>query len=275
MAKRSQTGICRLTGLPGTFVRSHLLPKSLTRLPTGGKFRIEAGDGRRPIPRFDGWFDDELVVAEGEQILQRIDDRGVKALRASRLIWSSWSDRSELEPIIARDSVISYRTTSPIDGEGLRLFFLSLLWRAAATARPEFAGVSLSDSDRERLRACIAAENCPEPKFCPIVLTQLISHGDPHNRTPYTFDDAPYEIGGNTIQPTCVRFYFDGLIARIYHAGTNAPPLELLGPAAVGNGAILFVPALTYEMSRQKADMEHTIEVAESKWPGVVSTFKK
>ena len=86
------------------------------------------------------WYDTALVTSPGEEILRGLDDWAIRELRQHKLIWSSWGTDIELN---TADHV-----QLPLDAMGwgcreievseparLRLFFLSLLWRAAASSR--------------------------------------------------------------------------------------------------------------------------------------------
>jgi hypothetical protein len=67
-------GVCKLTGNSGKFVRSHLIPKALTRPSVAGGYFISAGPGIRPKKSWSSWYDEELVIRKGERILADYDD---------------------------------------------------------------------------------------------------------------------------------------------------------------------------------------------------------
>lgn len=52
-----------------------------------------------------------------------------------------------------------------LDAARLRLFFLSLLWRAAASTRGEFAAITLPPDDLEHLRRIVLGVEVPAPDF--------------------------------------------------------------------------------------------------------------
>ena len=91
-----KTGVCALLGVEGTYAKSHLIPLSLTSPSTKGERFIEAGRGLRPIRRFTSWYDQQLVIREGEKILSEIDTAGIEELRRLKLIWSGWGGRKKL-----------------------------------------------------------------------------------------------------------------------------------------------------------------------------------
>jgi hypothetical protein len=65
MGKKRQSGVCRLTGTPGEFVASHIIPLALTRLSGTGEKRIEAGIGLGIKHRANSWYDNALVKGNG------------------------------------------------------------------------------------------------------------------------------------------------------------------------------------------------------------------
>jgi hypothetical protein len=95
MARPKSTGVCKLTHNHGTFVDSHLLPKALTRPDVAGNFLIENGYSHRPTKRFSSWYDPELCIRKGENILAAYDNDGIKELRRLKLIWSGWAGLNE------------------------------------------------------------------------------------------------------------------------------------------------------------------------------------
>src|SRR5689334_22772129 len=94
-------GICKLTGMSGRLVRSHLIPNALTRLSRTGSPFIQGGDGEPPERRWSSWYDTQLVTEEGEEILALLDNWAISTLRAHRLVWSGWGPIQTLQEGIA------------------------------------------------------------------------------------------------------------------------------------------------------------------------------
>jgi hypothetical protein len=213
------SGICKLTGKQGKFVRSHLLLKAVTRPGVPGNRLIEGGQGLRPKSRWDSWYDDELVTRDGEDILARYDSRAIKELSRLKLIWKSWEPETSLAgSVIAAPGMPSFgvRKVTCKEPAMLRLFFLSLLWRAAATNRPEFREVRVDKDHLDRLRRMVR-DGDPEPlDFYPTTLLQIASRGPAHNLVPIA-EDNTFDIGDGLVHRHHVfRFYFDGLIAHMH-----------------------------------------------------------
>jgi hypothetical protein len=85
-----KAGICKLTGVEGSFVKSHLLPNALTRQSIPGGPFIQGGDGEAPERRWTSWYDTALVTEEGEAVLSELDNWAIAQLRSHRLVWSGW-----------------------------------------------------------------------------------------------------------------------------------------------------------------------------------------
>ena len=58
-------GICALTREEGEFLASHLIPKALTRPSVPGRPLIQIASGKKPVRRWDSWYDDGLVTHKG------------------------------------------------------------------------------------------------------------------------------------------------------------------------------------------------------------------
>lgn len=252
-------GICKLTGERGIFIKSHLIPKALTRPAIQGAPLIEIDSGRHPIRRWDSWYDTRLVTRKGEDLLTDLDTTAIQELRRLRLIWSGWENTGIEDfhtPI--KGTPFGIRKIQDADSKSLRLFFLSLLWRAGASERREFAGVKLQVEHLEVLRTMVVEKNEQPIDFFNIQLTQLSTRGVIHNQTP--FGDVKripnLERPGDFDVVPIFRFYFDGLIVHFH------PPIESLSrdPSTLilGSSDVLTVSTVTYEDSFQRRNL-HTV----------------
>ncbi|WP_420476522.1 hypothetical protein [Noviherbaspirillum sp. ST9] len=255
LVEKNRIGICKLTQGSGTFVESHLIPKALTKPAQKGVpfFQLRA-DGP-PIKRWNSWYDTELVTRAGEDILAEFDTWAINELRKHRLIWSSWGkDRSlgsHHRPI--KETPWGIRKLDGIDSKKLRLFFLTLLWRAAATNLPEFSDVRLPQEDLERLRLMICNRIVEPVSFYPVQLTQLSTIGIIHNHAPICELKAIRSPAPDMPDRKMLvyRFYFDGLIAHIHAHSSDDGFTSELGNLIVGMENSLLVPTQTYENSYQ------------------------
>lgn len=211
-------GICKLTGARGTFVRCHLLPKALTSPPNKSEVRVEAGEGRLPVRRYDGWFDKTIVTRKGEDIFEQLDTFAISELRRLKLVWSSWADNEQICPIESKlfdDDRRGFRQVSFSNPEKMRLFCLSLLWRAATTNVIGFSTVVLSPERLQILTDMLLTNTAkPYDKF-PVHLIQLSTRGGWHNQTPLKQSPQVTDENGIEQELFFFRFYFDGLVIHI------------------------------------------------------------
>lgn len=263
-------GRCRLTGLNGTFVSSHVIPKALTRASVPGRPFIQAGMGARPTRRFDSWFDTALVVRKGEDLLSQIDSRGVELLRRHKLVWSGWGEMKSIatdEPI-NEEAGFGFRLISGVDLSALRIFLISVLWRAAESSRPEFDEVDLPQEHREKLRQMIMDQD-PQPlDWYNFMLTQIETRGPNHNQTPMALQMPMFNEEGDTEEklPT-IRFYFDGLVVNFlvpkFH---EIPTTTDQAPMTTSDGE-LGVLVVQAEDSFQMRNYNKVISEAADVWP--------
>lgn len=262
-------GICKLTGKQGTFVASHILPKSLTKSDKPGFPLIEAGPGRRPVRRFDSWFDKELVTRAGEDILSGYDADGIAELRRHGILWSKRPfDIVPDVDILDPNAGFGIREVKGVRGDVLRIFFLSILWRAAASKRPEFAEVKMPKDDLEQLRYMVL-NRCVDPQdFYPIWLTQLIEVGESHNQAAIAQDMSNPSVAGDGPRPT-YRFYFDGLVFRFIVPALNNRDWMGSHPANVGGDRLVVMAQRTAD-SFQYRNLRAIIEEAHAEWPDLM-----
>lgn len=250
--------ICALTGTEGKFIAAHLIPKALTRPSHPGKPLVQIESGKKPQVRWDSWYDDQLVTIQGENILTEFDTWAIRQLRLNKLVWGGWGSAQTLEghysPIAS--SPWGIRRISGIDTLRLRLFFLSLLWRAAATSRYEFEKIEISRDDLEMLRLMLIERNALPISFYRIQLTQLSTKGVIHNMPPIVQykDVRSSVIGVRHRLEKIFRFYFDGLIAHIHLPETESLSRDY-GAMVLGAEKDIVVSTVTYEHSFERENL--------------------
>jgi hypothetical protein len=268
-------GVCKLTGASGRFVDAHLIPKALTRPAERGLPFVQSGQGgQRPVRRWSSWSDKGLVTQVGEDILTALDTWAIPQLRKHQLVWSGWGPMQSLAAGHEKIPGTSWgvRTISGIDPTRLRLFFLSLLWRAAATDRPEFAEIVLPLEDQERLRQMLVEGSAGPIDFYPAHLIQLSTMGTVHNLAPLRGEKVLPAT--ESLQPKAIpifRFYFDGLIAHIHVHSSDDGDTQELGPMVVGADDELIVSTVTYEHSFERENLGFLMEEAHRDWPEVMA----
>lgn len=257
---------CKLTGAQGKFVKSHLIPKALTRPETPGLPLIQGGSGRRRKIRWDSWYDRKLVIRQGEDILGGFDDWAIRYLRDQKLIWSGWGPMTGLgsyhTPI--PNTPWGFRKVKVDDPNKLRLFFLSLLWRAAASELPEFLDVIMPAGDLEQLREMLVSQSLGPISFYPTTLTQLSTIGIIHNMTPLAQvkrvpeqADQPDELTAKDIP--IFRFYFDGLVAHVHRHAADDGYSKELGDFIVGAEGELTLSTVTYQHSFEHENLSYVM----------------
>lgn len=256
-------GKCKLTGVTGKFVKAHIIPEALTRPAVKGAPLIQSGQGSRPIRRWTSWYDDEIVIREGEDILAKYDAAAIKELRRLKLVWSSWGPMTSLTvadhtPIPT--TTYGIRKISGADTKNLRLFFLSMLWRAGVSHRDEFKEIVLTDGEISSLRRMAQEGEEGSPHYFPIMLTQLSTMGEVHNQAPIFQEKSVPEMGEfRGAKVPMFRFYVEGLIAHIHRtSGEEDSP----GALALGAGDDLMVSTVTFENSWQRENLQLLIDEA-------------
>jgi hypothetical protein len=255
-------GRCALTGDEGKFVKSHIIPQSVTRFEIKGARVMQLGIGYRAGWRPTSWYDDELVTQKGEDILQLLDDNGVLELKDKRMIWNSWNKDWERIPeeylAIPGTYDINFRVIKNIDVQALRLFFLSLVWRAAVSNRIEMREVELEQEVIDLLAGIIKGEIADEPHFFTITFDQIITKGPLHNRTPI-MDEDQFDVDENTkLHRKFVRFYFNGLVTNV-HLSTDKSFFQHFGKLALGFEDEILCICRSFEKSRELSDIKEMI----------------
>lgn len=257
MSKKSQSGVCNLTGTSGPYVASHIIPLALTRLSRTGEKYVETGIGLGVKKRSNSWYDYALVTKHGEDILATIDSSGIEQLRLHRLVWSGWGldRRLQSDDIVVEDSHQRFRFIRVAQPKVLQIFFMSLLWRAAATTRPEFKEICVPESVLEDLTNRVSSKDPGRAEDYPIQLFQIVTRGVAHNRTPLLERKRALNID-RTEGPevSYVRFYFDGLVAHVHLALGQTLPAEYLN-TCLGFKEKTIVFLHEFESSRTSADI--------------------
>jgi hypothetical protein len=167
------------------------------------------------------------------------------------LIWSGWD--SEVD----QGWAAGVRMATLAAPSAIQLFFLSLVWRAAASSRPEMALVELEPELLEDLRVRVLTKTPGNVWDYPLVLHQLVTKGFAHNRAPLLeFEPSPPLRNGKSSMMRRVRIYIDGLVGQVHLPGQAQVNEEFLRSCAVGGGdpqTMIFTH--TFEKSRAYANV--------------------
>ncbi|VVE37418.1 hypothetical protein PIN31009_03943 [Pandoraea iniqua] len=264
--KRKFVGECSLTGEHGQLVKSHLIPRALTRLSLAGEKHIQFAIGGRGQRVPDSWYDLKLVTQKGEDILSDIDSRGIEELRAHHLVWSGWGGRAVLCSVLELEAGAPFRMLRLSDTSTLRLFFLSLLWRAGASELDAMTYVQLTTAELEDLRKRVLSCDPGSVANFPVVLHQLSTLGPPHNRVPLLEEEPLFGLDGQATGEVVsyVRFYFEGLVARIY-LGSRQPLPDWIEQIALRDDGNALISLRPFDDSRTKDDI-NSLMAAYDRW---------
>lgn len=268
-----KSGVCALTGTYGKYVKAHILPEALTKPSVPGEHFIQSGQNERPIRRWTSWYDPGLVTADGERVLSNYDNWAISELRRLNLVWSSDTRNqicrtSDWHPI--NDVGHGVRIIEGIDGNKMRLFLLSLLWRAAASRLPELRQIRIPQRHISKIAQMLINANPNPLYFYPSCIIQLTGVGPRHNFTP-----IPSKKNlENRPSVRIFRFYLDGLAIH-FHRDISIPAWKSMGDLCVQNSERLGIVTVPFEVSRQNEVLEVQVEQAQNQWGDVLSRLSR
>ena len=145
---------------------------------------------------------------------------------------------------------------SGVDADTLRMFFLSMLWRAAETNLSEFSEIKLEEQQLAKLREMVLDGLVAPYDFFPVTLTRLSTRGIPHNHTAIAQIKTNPAVGNHPAQDIPIfRFYFDGLVAHLDRRQKIEPTVKEMGSFYVGGQDKLLVSTVAFESSFQKDNL--------------------
>jgi hypothetical protein len=127
---------CKLTGKEGKGVNAHIIPKSFygidpnEPLPTKLITNAESEYTKRSP---QGIYDKTIVIAEGEKVFDEWDNYAAELLI---------NQKHEFEPLSSNGNLAGYQFKK-YDYKKLKLFCLSVLWRASVSRHDFFKKVNL------------------------------------------------------------------------------------------------------------------------------------
>lgn len=127
---------CLLTGTEGKGVKAHIIPRSFYDLDYSQPVTLEIitnSEKGYNGKSFAGIYDSNIVTVEGERIFSGWDSYAHDLLIR---------DRESFTKRVSEGKVIALETPR-YDYAKLKLFFLSVLWRASVSTRPFFQHVRL------------------------------------------------------------------------------------------------------------------------------------
>jgi hypothetical protein len=263
-----EMGTCALTGEHGPFVDSHIIPRAFSKPAVPGQpLILWRGTAEPPGLRRNGVYDRALVTRAGEDILERYDAWAINEFRKHNMVWSAWGPRITVPPPHDNYGPLGHRIFDDIDPIPLRLYFASILWRAAASKRREVAQITIPQDHIDRIAESLRSGVPLDDTFYPVTLTQYSTMGHVHQANPIARLKKMYDNDGNfTFEIPIFRFYFDGLIAHFHISGGNEP-LPDLGISGVGNYSRLCVHTIPFQESFQRLDLAKHVADSIVAWP--------
>lgn len=193
--------ICKLTGKEDTPAKAHIIPESFylidkdvnepSLLATNSK-------GIYPKRSWKGIYDDSIVTQEGEKYFLKCDDYAFKLLV---------EQFASAKPLELKGSIVGYMYDN-FDYDKLKLFFLSVLWRAAVSSHPFFKRVDIGPH-LEIIRKAIIESDPGNSDFYSTVLA-LFDAGDERNWAKIM---DPFK--GRIADITFYTFYLGNIVAYI------------------------------------------------------------
>lgn len=142
---------CKLTGTENNGVEAHIIPKSFYRIDPDEKLPTKlVSDAKDHFPKRvpKGIYDKTIVTIEGEQVFKEWDDYAARLLIAQK---------DELEPLQHSGNLFAYQLPK-YDYKKLKLFFLSVLWKASASSQKFFENVDLGPHETPIRNALLAGD---------------------------------------------------------------------------------------------------------------------
>lgn len=149
--------ICKLTNKEGTPAKAHIIPESFYLIDKNSKQPsklITDTKGVYPKKNWSGVYDKTIVTQEGEKIFLEWDNYAYKLLV---------EQFSTARPI-KRDNLIIAYCYDTYDYKKLKLFFLSVLWRAGISSHSFFKRVGLGPH-AETVKEAILKSNPGDGNF--------------------------------------------------------------------------------------------------------------
>lgn len=161
---------CKLTNTEGKRVKAHIIPKSFyaidphetqpTKLMSNTK-----GQYTKKCPV--GIYDDTIVTEEGERIFSNWDDY------ASDLLLKH---KSLFEPLYHNGRIVAFQI-SEYDYTKLKLFFLSVLWRASLSTQHFFRKVNLGRHE-SAIREALLSNDPKDSNWYAVTIAKWSDHPD-------------------------------------------------------------------------------------------------
>jgi hypothetical protein len=165
--KRRKTITCKLTGDEGFGVRAHIVPQALYQFGGNPGKMLFIGKGfyreqRTPI----GEYDTGILTNRGGRHFDKCDDFAPRFILNNGLYNR---DRKYDLRDLGVDKTCALLDIDENESRLLKLFALSIVWRASVSSRSFFNGVDLGDSEPQ-FRELILRQDPGPPEMFPVFL---------------------------------------------------------------------------------------------------------
>lgn len=201
--KRQQAGRCLLTGDFGPMAKSHIIPKAFMRRADVTPF-MESDGQSRAIKRQTGWYDTAILGSRGERHISKFDDAAAKCFIDGSYLYRTRRDPNDLDIIRGDFHPGSVIEVENVDTAKIRLFALSLLWRAAVSELSSMQEVKVRAQNIEEIGKRIFSETPGSPRQFAVYFCVF----DSGEELPKV---APFRPGAHPFY----RFFLDGVVAYV------------------------------------------------------------
>jgi hypothetical protein len=156
--------ICKLTGIEGKGVDAHVIPKSFYNIDPEEKLPTKVytnTQGRYSKRSPQGIYDKTILVEQGERMFSSWDDYGADILL---------NRKDKFEPLHQVNKLVGYQLAN-YDYNQLKLFCLSVLWRASVSSDVFFSKVNLCPHEAI-IRNALLTNNSGEPEWYSVCIAK-------------------------------------------------------------------------------------------------------
>ncbi|MCB9889634.1 MAG: hypothetical protein H6836_08655 [Planctomycetes bacterium] len=212
---------CRLCGARAPLVQSHIVPKSFYGPLRLGQKLLSNTPGQRPRRSPTGEYD-RIVCAECEARFSDYDNYAYRVFEGD--LWN---------PVELPDSAntVAAFLLNNVKPDRLKLFAMSVLWRAHASQRSIFASVSLAGEVERELRSMILDDRAGSLDEFATILHRWVP---PHTSLPRFMSPVSVRICGSDY------YQLHAGLQRIYVRPGRECAKELQPVALHVNGSLLF-----------------------------------
>lgn len=201
--KRGQSGRCLLTGDLGPMAKSHIIPNAFMRRADVTPF-MESDGRSRAIKRQSGWYDTEILGSRGERHISKFDDAAAKCFLDGGFLYRTRRDPHDLAIIRGDFQSGTVVEVENVDTAKIRLFALSLLWRAAVSEISSMQEVKVSARNIEEIGKRIFTEMPGSPRQFAVYFCVFDSGEELPKIAPFLPGAHPF-----------YRFFLDGVVAYV------------------------------------------------------------